>query len=64
MKEQLDALGVELNTALVNMCSVAVSGPAVVPMGRAIEAVNNSIQTLKKLREKLEETASGSAEET
>ncbi len=63
MKEQLDALGAELNTALVNMCSVAVSGPAVFPMGRAIEAVNNSIQMLKELREKLEEPVSGSVAE-
>jgi len=49
MKEELDALSEELNTALVHICSVSVSGPAIVPMGRAIEAVNSALQRVQGL---------------
>lgn len=43
MKELED----HLSTALANLLSVAVSGPAVVPLGRAIEAVNAALERVR-----------------
>lgn len=43
MKELED----DLSTALANLLTVGVSGPAVVPMGRAIEAVNAALERVR-----------------
>lgn len=37
----------DLSTALANLLTVGVSGPAVVPMGRAIEAVNAALERVR-----------------
>lgn len=37
----------DLSTALANLLTVGVSGPAVVPMGRAIEAVNSALERVR-----------------
>lgn len=36
-----------LSTALANLLTVGVSGPAVVPLGRAIDAVNAALETVR-----------------
>lgn len=40
----------DLSTALANLLTVGVSGPAVVPMGRAIEAVNSALERVQNAK--------------
>lgn len=42
-------LGNYLSTALANLLTVGVSGPAVVPLGRAIEAVNAALEKVREM---------------
>lgn len=39
-----------LSTALANLLTVGVSGPAVVPMGRAIEALNSALEKVRNAK--------------
>lgn len=39
-----------LSTALANLLTVGVSGPAVVPMGRAIEALNAALERVRNAK--------------
>lgn len=40
-----------LTTAFAALCAVSVSGPAVVPMGKAIEAINEALEEVKRMKE-------------
>lgn len=44
-----------LDRALVALCSIQVSGPPVVPLGRAMEAVNGAILAMKEMKNPQEE---------
>lgn len=41
----------DLSTALANLLTVGVSGPSVVPMGRAIEAVNAALERVLEAKQ-------------
>ncbi len=53
-KNLLDELGTGLNTALVRLCSVSVSGPGVVALAGAMESVNGALEKYQILRDELE----------
>lgn len=47
----------DLSTALANLLTVGVSGPAVVPMGRAIEAVNAALERVREAKQELQDAS-------
>lgn len=53
-KKLLDELGGALDTALVGLCSVQVSGPSVVTLAGAMQAVSGAMEKFKLLRDALE----------
>ncbi len=55
-KKLLDELGTGLNTALVRLCSVSVSGPGVVALAGAMEALSGAVEKYGVLRDGLEDT--------
>jgi len=50
-KKLLDELGAGLDSALVRLCSVQVSGPGVVALANAMQAVSGAMEKYKLLRE-------------
>jgi len=53
VKQLLDELGTGLNMALVRLCSVSVSGPGVVALAGAMEAVSDAREKYQVLRDEL-----------
>lgn len=53
-KKLLDELGGALDTALVGLCSIQVSGPGVVTLAGAMRAVSGAMEKFKLLRDELE----------
>lgn len=50
-----------LGEALAALCSVTVSGPAVVPLGRAMAAVSAALEAVQRGEEANDETATDAA---
>lgn len=48
-----------LTTAFAALCAVSVSGPAVVPMGKAIEAINGALEEIRRMEERTESAVHG-----
>lgn len=51
-----------LNLALVNLCEIAVKGPAVVTMGKAIEAVSVALREVQNQKKEERQNAAAGDE--
>jgi len=54
VKKLLDGLSTALDAALVGLCSIQVSGPGVVTLAGAMQAVSGAMEKYKLLRDELE----------